>query len=43
MNGMHYAILGYVVSLALMWGYAASLWLAHRAVDRRERKAAATP
>ena len=43
MNSMQYAILGYVVSLALMWGYAVSLWLAHRAADRREGKAAGTP
>ena len=43
MNSMHYAILGYVVSLSLMWGYAVSLWLGHRSVDRRERKAAGAP
>jgi len=38
MNGMHYTILGYAVSIALMWGYAATLWLGHRAAGRRERK-----
>ena len=38
MSSMQYAILGYAVSLTLMWGYVARLWLAHHAVGRRESK-----
>ena len=41
MNTMPYAVAGYAVALTLMWGYVICLWLAHRAVTRRERKRAA--
>ena len=35
MNGSTYAILGYVIGLALLWGYVATLWLANRH-DRKD-------
>ena len=30
MSGQGYVILGYVIGLGLLWGYAAALWLALR-------------
>jgi hypothetical protein len=35
MTGLTYTIFAYVISLALLWGYAASLWLNWRALNRR--------
>jgi hypothetical protein len=35
-NGHGYAILGYVVGLGLLWGYALTLWLAARRRDERD-------
>ena len=37
MNPEHFAILGYIVGLTVLWGYAASVLLAHRALDKREK------
>lgn len=36
MNGTKFAILAYVIGLGLIWGYALSLWLGHRALSKRE-------
>jgi hypothetical protein len=35
MNATGYAILAYVLGLGLMWGYACSIWMGHRAAARR--------
>lgn len=46
MNATDYAILAYVLGLGLMWGYAASIWIGHRAAIRRggqREKAAVRP
>jgi hypothetical protein len=32
-----FALLGYIVSIGLMVGYALMLWLGHRAADRKAR------
>jgi hypothetical protein len=32
MTSTQHAIVGYILGLALLWGYALSLWLRHRAV-----------
>jgi hypothetical protein len=41
MNVVQYTLLAYVAGLGLLGGYALVLWLAHRAMSKRERKAGA--
>ena len=37
MTGDGYLLLGYVIGLGLLLGYAVVLWLSWRALDKRER------
>jgi hypothetical protein len=34
MSGSEYAIVAYVIGLGLMWGYAATMWLSSRRLNR---------
>lgn len=36
MSGSGWTILAYAIGLSLMWGYAATLWLASRSLHRRK-------
>ncbi len=36
-NGDPYLIGAYVVSVVLLWGYAAVLWVGWRSINRRQR------
>ena len=35
-NGEPYLIAAYVMSVVLLWGYAALLWVGWRGIDRRQ-------
>lgn len=35
MSDQAYVLSAYAISLAMLWGYAASLWLTHRRLARR--------
>ena len=39
MNALQYSITAYVIVGLLLWGYAALLFLAHRALQRRQLRA----
>jgi hypothetical protein len=39
MTPTHHLILAYVVGVALLWGYAAYLWILTRTLRYRERRA----
>jgi hypothetical protein len=38
MNGQDFAVVAYVVSLALLWGFALHVWLAGRSIRRRGQR-----
>ncbi|MCP3902433.1 MAG: hypothetical protein GY715_02260 [Planctomycetes bacterium] len=38
MTGNQYLLLGYAVSIGLLWGYALSLWLTSRALTRQAER-----
>ena len=38
MTGNQYLLLGYAVSIGLLWGYALSLWLTSRALTRQAKR-----
>ena len=43
MSSQHYLVLAYVAGLALLWGYALSLWAGAGALRARARRALNAP
>ena len=38
MTATGYMILGYAVACCLLWGYALTLWMGHRNIERMEHR-----